>query len=230
MTQALAKAVQKSSDSSANLRVGIVEAIESNSSLTVNVGGGHITGMPYLASYSPAVGDNVTIARYEATWLVLGLVGSPGLTVINGTITTSTTNITGIGATETDLPFLASQTPVVVKAGHIYEFFAFVITRQTVAVDIFELRARRDAAAPGGTEIAFQRFSQNSTVTAWGQTITAAIEFDADDSFNLFWSIILVSGTGTITANPTSGVSQSYMKVTDLGLNTSVSGSPWSVT
>src|SRR6185369_14312601 len=50
MTQALAKAVQKSSDSSANLRVGIVEAIESNSSLTVNVGGGHITEMPYLAS------------------------------------------------------------------------------------------------------------------------------------------------------------------------------------
>jgi hypothetical protein len=229
MTQALATTIQKTSESKANLRVGIVQSIDSSTRVTVNVGGGIITDMPFLASYSPAVGDNVTMARFDATWLILGIVGNPGLTVINGTITSSTTTVTTSATTEADLPFLASQRPVVVKAGHIYELFAFCITAQSVNVDLFEWRARRDTALTG-TELGFQRFSNTTSANSWGQTMQTAFEATVDDSFNLFWSLVRITGTGTITATPTLSPVRAYMKVTDLGLNTNVANSPWSVT
>lgn len=229
MTQTLPASIQQNTGNESNLRVGIVQSVDSAISLTVNIGGGIIDSMPFLASYSPSVGDNVQIARFDATWLVLGIVGNPGLTVINGVITSSTTNVVTSGTTESDLPFLSSQTPVVVRAGHIYEFHAFCITAQSVNVDLFEWRARRDTALTG-TEIAFQRFSNTTSANSWGQEVTVAIEFTADDTFSLFWSMVRITGTGTVTASPTLGVARAYMKVTDMGLNTSVSGSPWSVT
>jgi hypothetical protein len=228
MSEKLAGAVQQTSGANSNLRVGIVLSVDSASSLTVNVGGGIISGMPYLASYSPAVDDNVTIARFEATWIVLGIVGSPSLTVINGVVTSSSTAVSGISA-ETDIPYLASQVPVHVRAGHIYEMFARTLTTQTVATDIFQWRVRRDTAVTG-TELGFQRFSNGVTTGSWATQMVTIFEATADDTFDIFWSFTRVTGTGTITATPQGGTTRSYAKVTDLGLNTTVSGSFWSVT
>jgi hypothetical protein len=229
MSQKLAGAVQQAATSDSNLRVGIVTAIESASSVTVNVGGGTITGMPFLASYSPVVGDNVTISRFNATWLVLGVVGSPSLTVVNGVVTSSSTPVTTTATTESDLPFLSSQVPLVVHAGHIYEMFARTISTQSVATDLFRWRVRRDVAVTG-TELGFQSFSNGVINSNWAIQMVTIFEAATDDTFDIFWSLVRIGGTGTITATPVSGTTRSYMKVTDLGLNTSVNGSPWSVT
>lgn len=229
MTHTLAGAIQKTAAADSNLRVGIVQSVDSATSLTVNVGGGIISTMPYLSSYSPSVGDNIQIARFDATWIVLGLIGNPGLTVINGVVTSQTATIVTTAAVESDITYLASQRPVVVHAGHMYEFFARTTSQQSVATDIFQWRVRRDTAVTG-TELGFQRFSNGVTTGSWATSWSSIFEATADDSFNIFWSFIRVAGTGTITATPTAGSTRAYAKVTDLGLNTSVSGSPWSVT
>jgi hypothetical protein len=229
MTQALAGAIAQTSGAESNLRVGIVQSIDSATSITVNIGGGIITDIPFVSSYSPALGDNVNIARYNATWLAIGIVGSPGLTVINGVVTSSTTTVTTSGTVESDLPFLSSQVPVVVKQGHIYEMFAQTITAQSVATDTFQWRVRRDVAVTG-QELGFKRFSNNTITGSWVSWMFAVFEATVDESFDIFWSLVRVLGTGTITAGPTAGTTRAYMKVTDMGLNTTVSGSPWSVT
>ncbi len=232
MSAKLAAAVEKKAGSASNLRVGIVTSIDSASRVTVNVAGGTLTDMPFLASYSPSIGDNVTIARFDATWLVLGLVGNPGLTVVKGTVTSSTTAAgPSSGTTEMDLPFLASVGNLQVHAGHVYEMYARCLTVQSVATDVFQWRVRRDTAAPsGGTELGFQRFSNGVTTGSWASMFFTVFEATADDSFPIFYSLVRVTGTGTITATPTASTTRAYMKVTDLGLNTTVADSPWSVT
>lgn len=229
MSQPLAGAIQQASVANSNLRVGIVQAVTGAGTVIVNIGGGIISDMPFLASYSPAVGDNVTIARFDATWIVLGIVGTPGLTVVNGVITSSTTGVTTAGTVESDLPFLASVAPVTVHGGHIYEMFARCSTIQTVATDEFQWRCRRDTAVTG-TEIGFQRFSNRTVTGSWSQQMQGPYEALADDVFDVFWSVVRISGTGTMTLSPQAGSTRAYMKFTDLGLNTTVSGSPWSVT
>jgi hypothetical protein len=229
MSEKLAQAVKKSAASDSNLRVGIIQSVDSATRVTVNVGGGVISDMPFLASYSPAAGDNVTIARFDATWLVLGIVGAATLTVVNGVVTSSPTAVTTTATTESDLPFLASQEPVRVQAGHIYEMFARTVSTQSVATDLFRWRVRRDVAVTG-QELGFQSFSNGVTNSNWAIQMVTIFEATVDDTFNIFWSLVRIGGTGTITATPVSGTTRSYMKVTDLGLNTGVSGSPWSVT
>lgn len=232
MSQPLAGAIQQVAAANSNLRVGIVQAIDSASAITVNIGGGIISDMPFLASYSPAVGDNVSIARFDATWIALGIVGDPSLTVVRGTVSSSVTAFTSVGTTEMDLPFLASQENVKVSAGHIYELFVRCVTQQSVAADEFQWRCRRDAPAPTspGQEIGFQRFSNRTVTGSWSEQMQGPYEAVADESFPIFWSLVRVTGSGTITATPTAGTTRAYMKVVDLGLNTGVSGSPWSVT
>lgn len=75
------------------LRTGTVTAF-SGTSLQVNVGGMSVTdpltlittiqggteipgGVPYLASYSPTVGDSVVLASAGSAWLCLGRVITP---------------------------------------------------------------------------------------------------------------------------------------------------------
>jgi hypothetical protein len=225
----LASTVAKKAGTDTNIRVGIVQSIDSASRITVNVGGGILTDMPFLASYSPAVGDNVNIARFDATWLVLGIVGSPGLSVVLGTVTSSTAAVTTSALVESDLPFLSSQHNLTVRAGHIYEFHVRCLTQQSVAGDAFQWRCRRDVAVTG-TELAFQRFSNGIITALWASEFSSILEVADDDTFPIFWSLVRISGTGTITATPTIANTRSYMKVTDLGLNTTVEDSPWSVT
>lgn len=229
MSNKLAGAVAVAAKSDSNLRVGIVQSIDSASRITVNVGGGTLTDMPFLASYSPAVGDNVNIARFDATWLVLGIVGSPGLSVVRGTVTSSTTAVVTSALVEADLPFLSSQRNLQVRAGHIYEFHVRCLTQQSVAADAFQWRCRRDVAITG-TELAFQRFSNGIITALWASEFSSILEVTEDDNYPIFWSLVRISGSGTMTATPTIANTRSYMKVTDLGLNTTVEDSPWSVT
>lgn len=232
MTQALPSAIQQAAGADSNLRVGIVQAVDSASTITVNIGGGIISDMPFLASYSPAVGDNVSIARFNATWLALGIVGEFRAGQVMAGVRTSTTPtpVTTSSTTEADIPFLANVTPRTFLAGHAYEFFARFITQQSVATDIFQFRCRRDTALTG-TEMAFQRFSNNKTTGSWAQSMQFMFEETFTEPLSLFWSVVQVTGTGTITITPaTNAATYCYWRAVDLGFNSSISGSPWDVT
>lgn len=230
MTHALPSAIQQQAGANSNLRVGIVQSITSATRIVVNIGGGIIDDIPFLSSYSPAVGDNVNLVRYDATWLALGIVGLPGLAVVRGTVTSSTVALTTSAAVELDLPFLASQEPVVVSADHIYEMYVRCPTGQSVATDFFQWRVRRDTAV-SGQELGFQRFSNNSLTTFIAREMTTIFEATADEAFDVFWSVQRIgTSTGTITMTPSTNTTRAYMKVTDLGLNTTVTDSPWSET
>jgi len=232
MSQALPAAIQTVAGANSNLRVGIVQSVDSAGFLTVNVGGGIISTMPYLSSYSPAVGDNVQIARFDATWLVLGIVGVPraGQVIAGVRSSTTATPVTTVGTTEADLPFLSTQVERTFLAGHAYEFFARFITAQSVATDIFQFRCRRDTALTG-TEMGFQRFSNNKTTGSWAQSMQFMFEEPITEPLSLFWSVVQVTGTGTITITPASNTATfCYWRAVDLGLNSAVNGSPWDVT
>jgi hypothetical protein len=69
---ALPSAIQKKVGPPTAMRTGVVTGIVGDDiNIMVNISGGEYT-MPYLSSYFPALGDNVSVLYTDATWLVLG--------------------------------------------------------------------------------------------------------------------------------------------------------------
>lgn len=230
MTSPLATAVASTLPPDSGIRVGVVTALESTSTITVNVGGGVLTGMPFLNSYIPAVGDNVQIVRMDATWLCVGVIGAYPSNVIAGVRATSTTTVGPTSAgTELDLPFLSFTAAP--RDDHTYEIFTRLLVTQSVATDVFEVRMRRDTALTG-TQIGLSRSDTGATSTIMDMLGFAIYESAAaEDAMNIFISVARVGGTGTLTVFPrtTGGNSQfsSYAKMTDMGLSFSITGSAW---
>lgn len=228
MTSPLATQVTAALPPDSGIRVGVVVAIESTTTLTVNVGGGVLTGLPYLDSYFPAAGDNVQIIRMDATWLVVGTLGpSPG-TILAGSRGTSTTTITPINTVETNLPFLSFTASV--KLNQVYEIFASILVQQSIATDAFTWQIRRDTAVTG-TQVGFGRFSTGFTANGGRERIEATFEPLQDENVTFFFSAIRASGTGDLTVIPrlAGGNSQlaSYSRMTFLSLGINISGSGW---
>lgn len=71
MTGNLAGAIAGQGDSGASLRTGTVVGI-TGTALTVDIGGGETTDMPYLDGYLPVLGDRVAVLQQGAVCLVIG--------------------------------------------------------------------------------------------------------------------------------------------------------------
>jgi hypothetical protein len=229
MTSPVASAVTTALPPDSGIRVGVVTVVESTSAITVNIGGGIITGMPFINSYLPAVGDNVQIVRMDATWICIGRIGFyPGGTV-GGVRATSTTTVVTSGTTELDLPFLGFTTHV--QDDHVYEIFVRMYVTMSVANDVFEIRIRRDTAL-AGTEMSFNRFTLPVTTGVLFATGWGIYESPTTETFPIFISVVRVTGTGTLTIAPRAagGNAQlsSYARMTDVGLGLNVSGTAWS--
>lgn len=227
MTSPVASAVQSALPPDSGIRVGVVTAIESTSAVTVNVGGGIITGMPYLASYVPAIGDNVQIIRMDATWLVIGVIGgNPGI-LAGGARGISTTPTAAVSA-ETDLSFLAFTAQT--KQSHVYEILARLIVVQTVATDVFTIQFRRDTALTG-TQIGLYRTSTAATTGSMSLMAVAPFEEVVNETLSVFVSVLRAAGTGTIAVTPriSGGNVQlsSYSRMIDMGLDQDIPGSGW---
>lgn len=228
MTDPLATAVATVNPPDSGIRVGVVTAVESTTRLTCNIGGGVITGLPYLESYLPAVGDNVQIVRMDATWLVVGVVGPFPGQVIAGCRGTSTTAITGIAGTETDIPFLSFTASV--KNNWVYEIFTSILVTQTVATDAFTIQVRRDTAVTG-SQMGFGRYSTEFTAAGGRWSLHAPFECSQDETITFFFSAVRATGTGTLSVIPRlsggDGQLSSYSKIGPISLGTSIPGSGW---
>jgi hypothetical protein len=99
---ALPAAIQTKVGTPSNMRIGVVQSV-SSTRVVVNVAGA-LLPVPYLNSYLPIVGDNVSMIFFGATWLVLGaaataspprngIVVAPLTTVSSGTPTSGTTEV-----------------------------------------------------------------------------------------------------------------------------------------
>lgn len=70
---ALPAATQRAAGPASALRTGTVTAISSSGGVTVSVQGGSLPGLAYLDSYTPQVGDVVSLYAQDSSWLVLGV-------------------------------------------------------------------------------------------------------------------------------------------------------------
>jgi hypothetical protein len=74
MIPRLAHQTQKAVGISNGMRTATVTAV-AGQVITISVAGGSISsGVGYLASYTPVVGDTVAVFRQDSSWLVLGKV------------------------------------------------------------------------------------------------------------------------------------------------------------
>ena len=76
MSTKLPAQVQRAAGISNGMRTATVYAV-SGSAVTLSVSGGLITsGVGVLSTYLPAVGDTVAVFRQDASWLILGAIGT----------------------------------------------------------------------------------------------------------------------------------------------------------
>lgn len=74
MIPRLAQQTQRAAGIPNGMRTAVVAAVN-GSAITISVAGGSITsGVGYLASYTPTVGDTVAVFRQDSSWLILGKV------------------------------------------------------------------------------------------------------------------------------------------------------------
>lgn len=77
MSDQLAASIAAAANSGATLRIGALTGID-GTTLTVNIGGGLVTAIPYGQSYTPILGDNVLVLQQGALNVVVdGIAGLP---------------------------------------------------------------------------------------------------------------------------------------------------------
>jgi len=68
----LPRQVQKTAGPGNGMRTATVAAVN-GTTVTLSITGGKISsGVGYLASYTPTVGDTVAVFRQDSSWLILG--------------------------------------------------------------------------------------------------------------------------------------------------------------
>lgn len=74
MSNRLPGQIQKTAGIGNGMRTATVAAV-SGTTVTLSVAGGQFSsGVGYLASYTPTVGDVVAVFRQDSSWLILGRV------------------------------------------------------------------------------------------------------------------------------------------------------------
>lgn len=140
-----------------------------------------------------AVGARVFALEVPPAGLyVVGYVVFPGL--VDGVNVTSGGLVSGVSA-ETDVPQLALSGRV--WSGHTYVMTVQAHCSVTVTTDDWQVLVRRDAAAPGGTQVFDARWSGDDLVgtRVWQWPFIATVSED----LSLFVSVARTAGTGTIS-------------------------------
>lgn len=91
----LTRETARRTDAPSDIATGTVSAVSSRG-IDVQRGSGLISGAAHLQSYTPAVGDTVTMIRYQDSWVALGRSVGPG------TATDNASPGTGLGFTMLD--------------------------------------------------------------------------------------------------------------------------------
>ena len=66
--------IQKTAGIPNGMRTAVIAAV-SGTTITISVSGGQFSsGVGYLKSYTPVVGDRVAVFRQDSSWLILGAI------------------------------------------------------------------------------------------------------------------------------------------------------------
>lgn len=145
MTTKLAHQTQKTAGISNGMRTATVTAV-SGTAVTISVSGGEFTaGVGVLGSYSPSVGDVVTVFRQDSSWSVLG---SPLIVGVNRRIGT-TNAVTDGTATSGTTELVVNTVTVNVVAGQTYHIKSYFPYLCTVAAEHYLIRLREGTTAAG---------------------------------------------------------------------------------
>lgn len=156
-----AQAVTAAMPPNNGVRVGEVVSINP---LRINLAGG-IIAAGILGSYSPVVGDFVSLIREEGTWLALGATGTPAAT---GTAlaTVARTSDATQAATAVVLPDEQLFLPVAPYS--FYGLTAYLIFTATTTADL-----RYDLSTPAGTTF---------TANTWNFQVSGALGSQGSDT------------------------------------------------
>lgn len=145
MSTKLAHQTQKTAGIPNGLRTATITAVN-GSAVTISVAGGSFTsGVGVLASYSPSVGDVVSVFRQDSAWLVLGSVALVGANRRIGTTNAVADGTATSGTTE----LVVNTVTVNVVAGqryHVKSYFPYVIS---IANERYLIRLREGITTAG---------------------------------------------------------------------------------
>jgi hypothetical protein len=203
----LAHQTQKTAGIPNGLRTATVTA---TSPLTISVAGGAFSsGVGALASYSPSVGDVVSVFRQDSSWLVLGSVALTGVTRRVGTTNADTDGSATSGTTE----LVVNTVTVNIIAGQLYHVRSYFPYVGSVAADKFFIRLRE-----GNTITGAQITYDNATITTTSAVYVAKPEADwvAPTSGSQVFCVTAQQFAGTGTLTPKGAPSQKRSIIVDL--------------
>lgn len=87
MAQDLAQATAaEAAKSDTSMRLATVASVSSSGGVMISINGATVGPAACVSSYVPTVGDNVAVIRQGASWLVLGISGSPTVSSAAGSL------------------------------------------------------------------------------------------------------------------------------------------------